>query len=225
VEWIDPLWLTAQLYADPELRKDGFLKEFQHTEAKGMRQYVELNTGEWWEKTEGAMYDPGLSVDGTAQKVKAKPGAVLIPIVMYVDGTWLSANGNHTAKPMVMGIGNHPVDTQHNLKSKKKVCFCPDLGGSKSTRDRAKFKRYKRKLQHDLIYEIMAPVRQAQADGGFYFECDGEIVLGFPVMCLFISDTPERQATSLIFNSAKSKFPCSMCTIPGGQFPNTEQGL
>jgi len=224
VQWTDPLWLASQLYADKSLRKHGLLSKFERGESQGMRQYTELNTGEWWERTEGGMYD-GLPVDGNPAQVKAAPGAVLIPIIMYVDGTWLSANGSHTAKPMVVAIGNHPTDTQQDLKSKRRVCFCPDLGGSKSTRNKAAFKRYRRKLQHDLFFEVMRPVREAQAAGGFLFESDGGVVLGFPVMCLFISDTPERQSTSLIFNSAKAKFPCSMCTIPGSQFPNTEQGL
>jgi hypothetical protein len=46
-------------------------------------------------------------------------GAVLLPLIMYVDGTWLSANSNHTAKPCWMGIGNHSIDAQHDLNSKK----------------------------------------------------------------------------------------------------------
>jgi hypothetical protein len=214
VKWTDPLWLASQLYADPALREKGLLCGFESCEVEGMRQYVEMNTGEWWEKTEGGMFE-GLPVDGTPGKVKAAPGAKLIPILLYADGTWLSANGNHTAKPFNMGIGNHALKAQHDLTSKKTICFCPDLGGSKATRNKAAFKRYKRKLQQDLIHEILGPVRKAQEAGGFYFESDGEMVLGFPVVCLFISDTPERQSTSLVFNSAKARYPCSMCDLPG----------
>ena len=55
-------------------------------------------------------------------------GAVIIPIVMYVDGTWLSANGAHTAKPFLMAIGNHPIDVQHDLRSKKVWCGMCSLG-------------------------------------------------------------------------------------------------
>ena len=51
--------------------------------------------------------------------VASVQGAVVIPLIMYVDGTWLSTNGNHTAKPCLMSIGNHPVDVQHDLRSKK----------------------------------------------------------------------------------------------------------
>jgi len=171
-----------------------------------MRVYEELNTGDWWKQTEGEMFD-GLPVDGEPPKVKAAPGAVLIPIILYADGTWLSANGNHTAKPMSMGIGNRVLDAQHDLSSKRKICFFPDLGGAKSTKHKAAFARYRRKLQHDLIHEILGPVRKAQAAGGFSFECDGETAVGFPVVCLFVSDTPERQSLSLVYDSARSKFP------------------
>jgi len=50
-------------------------------------------------------------------------GAILIPILLYLDGTWLSSNSNHTAKPMKMGIGNHPIAVQHDLRSKKVTFF------------------------------------------------------------------------------------------------------
>ena len=51
-------------------------------------------------------------------------GAILLPIILYLDGTWLSANGNHTAKPCMMGIGNHPISTQNNVDSKKVTACC-----------------------------------------------------------------------------------------------------
>jgi hypothetical protein len=59
------------------------------------------------------------SVTQTLRFDAALQGAIIIPIIMYVDGTWLSANGNHTAKPCLMSIGNHNLDAQHNLDSKK----------------------------------------------------------------------------------------------------------
>ena len=34
------------------------------------------------------------------------------------------------------------------------------------------------------------------------------MTLGFPVFCIMVTDTPERQAMSLVFRSAKSKVPC-----------------
>lgn len=140
---------------------------------------------------------------------------------MYLDGTWLSANGNHTSKPCLMSIGNHSIDMQHNLESKKNVCLWPDLGGSSTHKGKAAYGRYKRKLTHDLLYEIFAPVRAAQENGGFTFKDNaGGTVLAFPVMCLFISDTPERQFLSNIYNSAMAQKPCSMCETPGGDFPD-----
>jgi hypothetical protein len=55
-------------------------------------------------------------------------GATLLPIIMWADGTWLSVNGNHTAKPCLVGIGNHPLEVQHKVESKKvSVWLCAAL--------------------------------------------------------------------------------------------------
>jgi hypothetical protein len=51
----------------------------------------------------------------------AQQGTTLLPILMYLDGTKLSNNGNHSAKPLSMTIGNFPVH-QMNKTSAKKVC-------------------------------------------------------------------------------------------------------
>jgi hypothetical protein len=73
---------------------------------------------------------------------------------------------------------------------------------------------------------MFKPVREAQANGGFKFETpNGDIVHAYPVMCLFVADTPERQLLSLIFNSAKSAHPCSLCDIAGPDFPNLQLGF
>lgn len=105
------------------------------------------------------------------------------------------------------------------------VCLWPDLGGSSDQKKKVGYGRYKRKLTHDLLYELFGSVREAQANGGFRFESEGEMVHAYPVMCLFVSDTPERQLLSLVFGSAQARYPCSMCGIKGEFFPNTQMGM
>jgi hypothetical protein len=40
----------------------------------------------------------------------------------------VSVNGNHTAKPCLVGIGNHPLEVQHKVESKKvSVWLCAAL--------------------------------------------------------------------------------------------------
>lgn len=124
-----------------------------------------------------------------------------------------------------MGIGNHTISTMNKLESKKHVCFWFDLGGSKDQKGKARYRQYKRKLTQDLIYEILRPVREAQARGGIRFEHDGAIVHAYPVLALVISDTPQRQSLAAVYGSAAAQFPCSMCRLPGELFPDGQAGM
>jgi len=225
VKWKDPLYLASQLYSDPALsegRMDNYVERKVPTglvdpdgNETHMAQYTELNSGRWWKLTQQEILASAMAI----------VGAIIIPIIPYMDGTWLSNNSNHTAKPCLMGIGNHPTKNQNNVASKKHVCLWFDLGGSQDQRQRKAYGDYKRKLTHDLLYEILGPVRDAQARGGFKFECDGEVKVGFPVMCLFVCDTPERQLLSGVFAVVNAKHPCSMCEMAGEDFPNTRLAL
>lgn len=51
VEYTDILWLAVKLYNDPTL-KENLVTKFERKEAGRERQYTELNTGLWWERTE-----------------------------------------------------------------------------------------------------------------------------------------------------------------------------
>ena len=78
----------------------------------GERIYDELNTGDWWNDT---------------VKMKEMPkDATLLPIILYTDGTWLSKNGAHNAKPLSMTIGNFPRHVMNKNKAKT-VRWTPKL--------------------------------------------------------------------------------------------------
>ena len=52
--------------------------------------------------------------------------ATLLPIILYTDGTWLSKNGAHNAKPLSMTIGNFPRHVMNKNKAKT-VRWTPKL--------------------------------------------------------------------------------------------------
>jgi hypothetical protein len=92
------------------------------------------------------------------------------------------------------------------------ICLMFDLGGSKAHRRTQAFRALKRRLTHDLIYEILGPVRAAQEEGGFYMQNhEGTMVRAYPAVCLVISDTPERQALAQIYGHVQGKTPCYGC--------------
>ena len=44
----------------------------------------------------------------------------------------------------------------------------PDVHVPKTKRKKKKVKDFKRQLYHDVIYDVLAPVRYAQRTGGFW---------------------------------------------------------
>lgn len=49
----------------------------------------------------------------------------------------------------------------------------PKLEVSKAVRGRKKVKSFKRQLYHDVLYDVLRPVRRAQEAGGFYASLRG----------------------------------------------------
>ena len=62
----------------------------------------------------------------------AQQGTTLLPILMYLDGTKLSNNGNHSAKPLSMTIGNFPVHQMNKTSANVFVIFCTQAGQEES---------------------------------------------------------------------------------------------
>jgi hypothetical protein len=52
----------------------------------------------------------------------------------------------------------------------------PDLGGSSAHARTDKYRHLKRTILHDIIYDVLAPVRAAQAAGGSIYI---EIIINF----------------------------------------------
>jgi hypothetical protein len=95
----------------------------------GTRQLGELNRGKLWERTEKHEDFPNvrwktsyLFIFPHAHSVKLQ-GAVLLPLILYADGTWLSKNGSHNIKPLAMTIGNFPRKVLNQDKAKKVMFY------------------------------------------------------------------------------------------------------
>ena len=89
---------------------------------QGTRQLGELNRGKLWERTENHEDFPEVTSNFVSMFLVWLPhlqGAVLLPLILYADGTWLSKNGSHNIKPLAMTIGNFPRKILNQDKSKK----------------------------------------------------------------------------------------------------------
>lgn len=109
----------------------------------------------------------------------------------------------------------------------------PEIEAPQQVKKKKSFKAFKRKLYHEVVYEILRSVRQAQKSGGFRAMWRGRCALSsliflplsgclglfsnqslhrfMPFLCLIVNDNPEGQLLALVYNSAKAKFPCRCC--------------
>ena len=115
-------------------------------------------------------------------------GTVLMPILLYLDGTKLSSSGSHSIKPMSMSLGNFPV-RQMNKTSAKRVtpsfllcillcnlsyalqllCYVPDIQAPKADATKPAFRDAKRYVYHTIIRTILKSIVASQKEGGFRF--------------------------------------------------------
>jgi hypothetical protein len=113
--------------------------------SEGDRIYEHLNTGLWWKKTE--------------EKVREAHGDVgLVPIILYLDGTWLSKNGRHNAKPISMSLGNFDKAVYNQDASKRVIGYMPPLPASAEVRKKAHYKREKRRMEHHVLAAMLGNI-------------------------------------------------------------------
>lgn len=70
------------------------------------------------------MYIFGLETSNILMKIDDivilfRKGAVLLPVILYIDGTWLSKGGGHNATPMSCTIGNLPRHVMNKSSAKR----------------------------------------------------------------------------------------------------------
>jgi hypothetical protein len=126
VRYADILSQAAALLSSELAMKSFMSRSVVENGHDGTRLYGEMNRGKWWELTEQLAFMP--------------PGAILLPIICYADGTWLSKNGNHDCKPFVITIGNFPREVMNLDEAKKIICYMPKLFVPKGTRKKEKVK-------------------------------------------------------------------------------------
>jgi hypothetical protein len=132
VDYFDVVDQAVSIIQDPSLQ-DGFMTHTDIRHENGFRVYGEMNTGQCWEEAQKQadevhhfplqiLFESLLQiVMKFSQNFVYTQGAIVVPIVGYLDGTWLSKGGGHSATPMSMTIGNLPRHVM-NKSSAKRVC-------------------------------------------------------------------------------------------------------
>ena len=117
--------MQAVSILEDETLQDGFM-EFPDIRGTGdSRVFGELNTGFWWESTqEDAPEVIFVDILGHISSnnpifLSADKGAVVLPIILYLDGTWLTKGGTHSCTPLSMTIGNLPRHVMNKSSAKR----------------------------------------------------------------------------------------------------------
>jgi hypothetical protein len=96
-------------------------------------------------------------------------GVLLIPLIIYLDGTWLSSNGRQNGKPLSMTIGNINQSRMNKNDAKRLIAYMPAIPGSKRLRKSARYKRAKRAMYHKVLEDMLLSVRAASTAGRYRY--------------------------------------------------------
>jgi hypothetical protein len=130
VDYFDIVDQAVSIIQDPRLQ-DGFMTDTDIRNENGFRVYGEMNTGHCWEQAqkEAPKVHQFLlqilfqfllqNVMKFSQNFVDTQGATVVPIIGYLDGTWLSKGGGHSATPMSMTIGNLPRHVMNKSIAKR----------------------------------------------------------------------------------------------------------
>ena len=136
---------------------EGFMEKEVVKEVESRRVFGELNTGRWW-----------------VESAKLVPeDVVIVPLIFFTDGTWLSKNGAQNAQPVALTIGNFPLAVMNKHAAKRTVCYLPQIRANKIQRKKQQYKDMVREVYHGMWYAILGSVRRAQEEGGFTAEHNG----------------------------------------------------
>jgi hypothetical protein len=146
---------------------------------------------------------------------KKNPGVELLPLIFYLDGTWVSRTGSSAIKPIAMTLGNFELKLSNLDIAKRLVGFMPALRGTKKQRENNMYKRTAAHVYHTAFAEILKSVAEMQKKGGGVFRIHGESKprLLYPVVALVVQDLPEGHLLTGTYDSGNTPRPCISCFV------------
>ena len=132
-------WLLAQ----KDLMENGF---FQYDSTSTV--YNELNTGYWWKNAESDM-------KSWTDHINNGRNHVLIPVILFIDKSHCSTNGSLNAEPVLVTIGNIPIDIRSSSKAWFNLGFIPQKTLTSAEREEFKKGRGTRSLMTEIYHKAL----------------------------------------------------------------------
>ena len=138
-----------------------------------------------------------------------------MPLVFYLDGTWVSGDRNSSIKPIAMTLGNFELKLSNRDIAKRLVGYMPALQGTKDQRKNTLYKKAAAHVYHTSFAEILASVIRVQQNGGTYFSIHGEEHprLMMPLVAFIVQDLPEGHLLTGTMDSGSTPRPCISCLV------------
>ena len=166
----------------------------------------ELNTGEWYERTEKTFFGKPNST-----------GMTLLPLIVFIDDTNVTQRGTQTAKPIVVTVGSFREELRQKKEAWVECGYLPKLE-SQSLKKSQDFKDAKARLYNECLKAFFKPLEDAAK--GFYLEVLGEASYFVPCVAFFCQDSKEGDALAGVLSGYNCKFLCRMCATPCAEISN-----
>jgi len=140
---------------------------------------------------------------------------VLLPVILYTDGTTVDNAMRCTVKPVILKLGIYEYKTDTKRRSKRLIGYFPELDSVETLPNLSSFGNKNpstRVFYHSVWRLILDRIEEA---GVFTLELpNGLGRKSFkPVVIFWSGDMPEQIKLSSTYDSASAKRPCRVCII------------
>ncbi|KAG8992804.1 hypothetical protein FRB90_000895 [Tulasnella sp. 427] len=177
----DPLECVQALYGNPAWASDLHIAPERHytDDSKTNRIYDELNTGNWWWKTQAKLGD----------------GATVVPIIVSTDKTSLKVlSSGSEAYPAYLTIGNIPKATRRKPSMHAQLLFAylPTEQFTATMLSKDQVRRAKHQAIHHAMKRIFKSLKVAGRDGVEMASGDGKVRRCHLIVAVYVADYPEQ---------------------------------
>ena len=104
------------------------------------------------------------------------PGTAILSWCLFIDGLRLDKGGFVNAKAGVITAGFLRKEFRSTPEAKAAVCTFPELPVAKEHTTKVAIKRFRKKLFHQCLEFLVAPVHQFNRKGGVFLKLHGDLI-------------------------------------------------
>ncbi len=164
-------------------------------------QLSELCTGSWWRDTQKE-----------EEERLGHRRVILLPLLVYTDGTLLDKFGKRSAKPIMISLGNFSQRKVRMDCAKRLLGFFPEIPFTEEQLNaNKKNEAFATQVHSMVISSLVSRVNEIYNGGGVKMDILDEEWSLIPVIPFLITDTQEAQTQKGCHHGWNSQQPCHCC--------------